>query len=47
VLLLEDADYVLLVELTNAFPFAVAPPDLVRIIDDVVDAKAPPPVAED
>lgn len=42
-LLLEDADYALLVRLINAFQFGAAHPKLLRIIDDVNEAKEPKP----
>lgn len=46
-LLLEDADHDLLKRLINQFPFGMANADLLRIIDDVLDAKAPPPRVPD
>lgn len=40
-LALEDADHALLVRLINAFQFATAHPQLLAIVDDVVEAKIP------
>lgn len=38
---LEDADHSLLVKLINEFSFAIARPELVTILDEIIDAKAP------
>ena len=40
-LLLEDADHALLVQLINGFQFGTAHRDLLAVIDDVIEAKAP------
>lgn len=38
---LEDAQHALLVDALNAFPWGVANRDLLRIIDDVIEAQEP------
>lgn len=46
-LLLEDADYSTLVDAVNGMPWAIADRSLLQIIDDVVNAVAPPAPAPD
>lgn len=38
---LEDADHDYLVALTNAFQFATAKPDLLRVLDEILNARTP------
>lgn len=45
-ILLEDADHEHLVKLVNEFDFGVAHPDLLKIVDDILEAKAPPAVID-
>lgn len=45
-LLLEDADHAVLSQLIRNFQFGAAHPKLLAIIDDVVDAKEPPPMPQ-
>lgn len=40
---IEDADQELMARLMSEYPWALASRDLLTIIDDVVQAKAPPP----
>jgi hypothetical protein len=42
-LALEDADHAVLVKAIDAFPFGMASKDLLTIIDDILEAKEPPP----
>lgn len=41
-LTLEDADHALLSKLLADFPFGLAHPKLLRVIDEMIDAKEPP-----
>lgn len=41
-LLLEDADHATLVAALKQFQFGMATTDLLRMVDDVLDAKEPP-----
>jgi hypothetical protein len=38
----KDADHEFLMKLISEFQFSVARPELLRIIDDVLNAKEPP-----
>lgn len=41
-LVLEDADHGTLVRATNDFHFAIATPNLLKVLDGVLEAKGPP-----
>jgi hypothetical protein len=45
-LLLEDADHAALIAAINSFTFGMVSKDLLTIVDDVINAKAPPPQQE-
>lgn len=46
-LLLEDADHAALVTAINGFTFGMVSKDLLTILDDVIDATAPPAPANE